>query len=86
MCEREEWPNHLQGNGVGTVHETPILGGDWLSQKQIDQQIIVLYNYETFSVGNQKKMLRPRGFSYISHIQKNVFKKRLMLFIKIPNG
>lgn len=28
MCEREEWPNHLQGNGVGTVHETPILGGD----------------------------------------------------------
>ena len=36
--------------------------------------MIVPYNDETFSVGNQKKkILQPRGFSYISHIQKNVF-------------
>lgn len=84
MCEREEWPNHLQGNGVG---DSPRDTNPWswltLPPKKIDQPSVgVLRNDCSLQWGDifsrkSKKILRPRGFSYISHIQKNVFKKKV---------
>ena len=49
--------------------------------------MIVPYNDETFSVGNQKKRSYNREALVTYHISKRIFfKKMLLLFIKIPNG
>ena len=83
MCEREEWPNHLQGNGVGdSPRDTKPWW--WLTLPKTNRST----NYCSLQLWDilcrkSKKIWRPRGFSYISHIQKNVFKKRFMLFIKM---
>ena len=75
---------------LGTVRETPNLGGDWLYQKQIDQQIIVPYNYETFSVGNQKRSDDPEAL-VTYHISKRMCLKKgsccsSRCFCSFPNG